>query len=163
MNEIQPLLHINDYNTIKTLLAEYHKTESQITREKKMYNSKTKLYSKTCHCIFEYLTTPLLAISKVVAILNRIDKVTLESKTSTKDAILSATILRIKTSVAKEYTEQKIRIVQECSEVQISIRIKSMSMILQVNPDMSGDESEHCPLIETFCLLTFYTKNITRY
>jgi len=97
MNEIQPLLHINDYNKIKTLLAAYDKTESQITREQKKYNSETKLYSKPCHFIFEYLTTPLLAISKVVAILNRIDKVTLESKILPKDAVLSATILKIKT------------------------------------------------------------------
>jgi len=151
LDEIQTLFRVNHtttYNNIKTLLAAYDKTESQIAREQKKYTPKHILYTKTCHFIFENLATPLLAINKVIAILGRIDKVTLQSKTLPKDAALSDTILLVKTEMAREYTEKQNTIVQQCSQMQVSIRIKSMSMILQVNPKLSGEEPNSCVLVE---------------
>jgi len=151
LDEIHSYLHINHittYNNIKTLLAVYDKTESQIAREQKKYTSKNILYTKTCHFVFENLATPLLAINKVISILGRIDKVTLQSKTLPKDAALSDTILLIKTEMAREYTENQNKIVQECSQLQVSIRIKSMSMILQVNQKLSAEESDTCVVVE---------------
>jgi len=151
LDEIHSHLHINHittYNNIKTLLAVYDKTESQIAREQKKYTSKNILYTKTCHFVFENLATPLLAINKVISILGRIDKVTLQSKTLPKDAALSDTILLIKTEMAREYTENQNKIVQECSQLQVSIRIKSMSMILQVNQKLSAEESDTCVVVE---------------
>ena len=140
--------HITTYNNIKRLLAAYDKTESHIAREQKKYTSKNILYTKTCHFVFENLATPLLAINKVICILGRIDKVTLQSKTLPKDAALSDTILLIKTEMAREYTENQNKIVQECSQLQVSIRIKSMSMILQVNQKLSAEESDTCVVVE---------------
>jgi len=151
LDEIQNHLRISNittYNHIKTLLAAYDKTESQIARDQKKYTSKSTLYTKTCHYIFENLAAPLLAINKVIAILGRIDKVTLESKTLAKDLALSDTVLRIKTEAAHAYTEQQDNTVQRCSQLQVSIRIKSMSMILQVNPELSAQESDRCVLVE---------------
>jgi hypothetical protein len=148
LDEIKSLLNVQDYNSIKLLLAAYDKTEGQIARDQKKFTTKSTLYIKTCHYIFEQLPAPLLAISKVVAILNRIEKVTLESKTLPKDSLLSATILRIKSEMAHEITEEKNKIIQDCSQLQISMRIKSMSMILQVNADQLHACSDSCSLIE---------------
>jgi len=151
LDEIKILIaekHTTTYNHIKTLLAAYDKTESQIARDQKKYTPKHILYTKTCHFIFENLVTPLLAINKVIAILGRIDKVTSQSKTLPKDAALSDTILLIKTEMAREYTEKQNNIVQQCSQLQVSIRINSMSIILKVNPELSPEESDRCVSLE---------------
>jgi len=151
LDEIQTHLRVNNittYNNIRTLLAAYDKTESQIARDQKKYTPKSTLYTKTCHFIFENLATPLLAINKVIAILSRIEKVTLESRTLPKHSALCDTVLRIKTEAMRAYTEQQENIVERCSQLQVSIRIKSMSMILQVNPELSGEESDRCVLVE---------------
>jgi len=164
LGEIQTHLRVNNtatYNNIKTLLAAYDKIESQIARDQKKYTPKSILYTKTCHFIFENLAKPILAIHKVIAILSRIDKVTLESKTLPKGSALSDTILRIKTEVMREYTEQQDNIVQQYSQLQVSIRIKSMSMILQVNPELSGEESNQCVLVEN--ILPAYILNNKHY
>jgi hypothetical protein len=164
--EIQTHLHENDYNNIRILLAAYDRIEGQISRDQKKFTTKPTLYTKTCHYIFEHLPGPLLAISKVVAILERIEKVTLESKTLPRDSLLSVTILRVKAEVAQKIIEDKNKIIQECSQLQVSIRLNSMSMILQVNPHLSGAKSDientlgeyiienkHYIILRNYCLL----------
>lgn len=146
----QKHVDVDDYNYISMLLCLYDKTERKLAREQKKYTSKASLYSKTCHEIFEDFLLPLLGMSKIGIVLERIELVTNESKTLSKNDFLSDTISKIYNLQKIEYVAKNKKIVIQCSQFQTSIRIKSMSHIMQVNRQSHRDKSAQCVFIECF-------------
>jgi hypothetical protein len=144
LDQVANYVNEQDYENIKMLLSVYDKIEAQITRQQKKFVSKVTLYTKTCHSIFEQLPGPLLAMCKVSTILDRVHEVMVSATTMSKEEEFSKVIHNMKTKSNNEYAQKKASIVQNCTQLQISIRIRSMSKILQINQGVTHT----CPLIE---------------
>jgi len=114
---IQKHVDVDDYNYITMLLSLYDKTERKLAREQKKYTSKASLYSKTCHEIFEDFPLPLLGMSKIGMVLKRIELVTNESKTLSKNDFLSNTISKTFNLKIIEYATKNEKIVIQCSQL----------------------------------------------
>jgi len=148
LDEIQQYVHIDDYNHIIILLSIYDQAENHIARANKKITTKSTLYTKTCAYIFESLPGPHFDILKILTILQRIEDVTLAAKTLPKDQQLSDIICSVKLKKIDECAQTRSKILKQTSQLQISMRIRSMSKILFINKCSVADKMDSCRRLE---------------
>ena len=148
LDEIQQYVHIDDYNHIIILLSIYDQAENHIARANKKITTKSTLYTKTCQHIFESLPAPHFDIIKILTILQRIEDVTLAAKTLPKDQQLSDLIHSVKLKKNDECVQTRTHILKQTSQLQISMRIRSMSKILFINQCPIADKMDSCRVLE---------------
>jgi len=133
-----------DYAEICRLLSMYDQAENNITRQEQRVIAKHVLYSKTCYLVFTDLCNVSLAADKLLSMLKRIDKVVETSKTIPNQLLLSEAISAIKLQSQTEWEVRQRKIVHECSQLQVSLRVKTMSRIVQIGVSC-GAPSESVP------------------
>jgi len=128
----EPGVNPRDYAEICRLLSIYDQAENNITRQEQRVIAKHALYSKTCYLVFTDLCNVSLASSKLLSTLKRIDRVVETSKTIPSQLLLSEAICAVKQQSQTEWEAQQRKIAHDCSQLQISLRIKTMSRIVQI-------------------------------
>jgi len=151
LGALQSCVQGPDYDEICRLLSIYDRTENQITREQKRAMSKAMLYAKTSHLIFTNLCNISLTSHRVVSTLQRIEEVVEASKRIPNQVLLSESISSIKRKSQSDREIQQQKIIHDCSQLQISIRIQTMSRIVQVGRSCGPaveSVGERCSLLE---------------
>jgi len=167
LQTLQTIVPKYDYDMIRGLLSTYDKVETQIAREEKRSMTKGLLYNKSCHHIFADLCQSSLVSNHFVLIMQRIDEVTQTSRSSSTNVVYNEEIASIRAKKGQDRCTQKEAIIQEYSHLQMSLRIKTISMAIHFNAHSDGVGPDQCSLLENvipeyilqnkmFCMLRNY-------
>jgi len=148
LQTLQTVVSKYDYDMIRDLLSLYDNVETRIAREQKRIMSKGTLYSNACHSIFAQLCQSSLVANHFLLIMQRIDELTETSRNSSTEALYNEAIASIRAKKGQDRCAQKEAIIHECSHLQISLRIKTISMAIHFNADVDGVGPDRCSLLE---------------